>query len=132
MAIDPGTKRVGIAISDPLQMIASPYSVLHYKDYQQVVKDLLAIIAEKQVVKVIIGYPLREDGTEGITSPLSHQLKAALEERNIVVQLYDERYSSFIAQQRLQQQGINSKKAKDKIDAMAATVILEDYLSTLK
>ncbi|MBA7690409.1 putative pre-16S rRNA nuclease [subsurface metagenome] len=60
LAVDPGTRRVGLALSDPLQIIASPFSTIPFKNDKKFIKDLLRIIKDKDVETVIIGLPLKE------------------------------------------------------------------------
>lgn len=131
LAVDLGTRRIGLAISDPMKMIASPFRTLKYKTEKRLLDELLQIITEKDVDTVIIGLPLREDGTEGHGCVRSRQFSNRLQARGIKTVLWDERYSSRNAETLLRQGGLNRKKAIDKIDRIAASYILEDYMTAI-
>ena len=132
LAIDPGKKRVGLALSDPLKMFASPFKLIRYENQAKLLKEICAIIIEKDVEKVVIGFPVREDGKEGPGCDDSRQLLSVLQKKDIDAVLWDERYSSKIALGILRESGIKAKNAKDKLDAVAASVLLENYLAFLK
>lgn len=131
LAIDYGTKRIGIAITDPLNLFAYPLTTL--QNNQDFLNHLKSILNQYKVVKIIIGHPIKEDGSE--PQSLSHilALKSEIEQKlNINVILVDERYSSEIAKQRIIETVKSKKKRKDKtlLDKNAAAVILEDYLKS--
>ncbi len=133
LAIDFGTKRIGLAITDPLRIFAIPFdTILNDDSTLNKIKD---IVTEKNVVKIILGIPLKENGEESSISPLILKFKTQLETlTNQVIELVDERYSSDIASKRILQTVSSKKKRRDKslIDKNAAAVILEDYLSEQK
>ncbi|MBN2443811.1 MAG: Holliday junction resolvase RuvX [Spirochaetales bacterium] len=132
LAVDPGKKRVGLALSDALKMIASPFKLLNFENQEKLVQELCSVIREKDVERVVIGFPVREDGQESTGCEEAKQLLELLKKENIDAVLWDERYSSKIAQGILRESGIKAKNAKGKLDALAASVLLENYLAFYK
>lgn len=129
LAVDLGTRRVGLAITDPLQMIASPLKSISFQSEKRLIAELLAILADKGVERVVIGLPIREDGSEGEGCLRSRNLARKLQARGITAVLWDERYSSREAENTLRALGLRRKQAVAKIDPLAAAIILEDYLA---
>jgi len=131
LAIDFGKKRVGIAVSDPLNMFAIPLVTLDNDRF--VFERLKEIVREKNIGEIILGYPLKEDGSNThATKPVlefKKELEAQLKKEVVLV---DERYSSSIAWERIIESVPSRKKRRDKsrIDKGAAAVILEDYLNS--
>jgi putative Holliday junction resolvase len=132
LAIDLGSKRVGLAMTDPLRMIASPYKTLHYRSDKQLITDVLAIVQANAVETVVIGLPLHEDSNESEGSTRSRSFAAKLNRRGVDTVLWDERYTSRDAEESLKRCGLDRKRALTKIDSIAASYILEDYLSEIK
>lgn len=132
LAIDFGTKRIGLAITDPLKMFAIPFDTL--PNNTSTITEIIKIINEKNVKQIILGYPVKESGEETSISPLINRFKKELEyNTGIQIQLVDERYSSDIASKRILESVKSKKKRRDKslIDKNAAAVILEDYLNSI-
>lgn len=132
LAIDFGTKRIGLAITDPLKMFAIPFDTL--PNNISTITAIVKIINEKNVKQIILGYPIKESGEETSISPLINKFKKELENKTgIQIQLVDERYSSDIASKRILESVKSKKKRRDKslIDKNAAAVILEDYLNSI-
>jgi putative Holliday junction resolvase len=132
LAIDLGSKRVGLAMTDPLRMIASPYRTLHYRSDKQLITDVMAIVEANAVETVVIGLPLHEDSTESEGSTRSRSFAAKLNRRGVDTVLWDERYTSRDAEESLRRCGLDRRKALAKIDSIAASHILEDYLSEIR
>lgn len=130
MAVDLGTRRVGLAVSDPLKMIASPLATLAFSGERALVRELLQFAREWDVERVIVGLPLREDGTEGEGCQRSRSLARRLQAAGMDTRLWDERYTSVSAEALLREGGINRKKAGDRIDRIAASILLEDYMKS--
>jgi putative holliday junction resolvase len=132
MAIDFGEKRIGIAITDPLNIFAYPLVTLN--NDSAFLQQLGKLITDYNVVKLILGYPLKESGEESEISKKVLKFKIMLEEKiKLPVELTDERYSSDIAKNRILQTVSSKKKRRDKslLDKNAASVILEDYLKSI-
>lgn len=130
LAIDFGEKRIGLAVTDPLNIFAYPLSTL--QNDSKFWNSLSKIISEYSVVKIVLGYPLKESGEQSSSTKMVVTFKEELEKRiSLPVELVDERYSSDIAKQRIIASVSSKKKRRDKslLDKNAAAVILEDYLN---
>ncbi len=133
LAIDYGTKRIGLAVTDPLNIFAYPLITL--PNDSKFLERLKKIINEYHIVKIILGYPLKESGAESTSSQSVLKFKTELENKiDLQIELIDERYSSSIARERIIQSVRSKKKRRDKslLDKNAAAVVLEDYLNTNK
>lgn len=133
LAIDYGSKRIGIAITDPLNIIAYPLITL--TNDNKFFDNLKKILLQYKVVKILIGSPLKENGEESVTSQSVNKFIEELKKNvQIEIELVDERYSSEIARQRVIESVVSKKKRRDKslIDKNAAAVILEDYLKSMQ
>jgi len=131
LAIDYGEKRIGIAITDPLNIFAYPLTTL--QNDSDFLITLKSILDQYKVVKILIGNPVKEDGSLPKLFEKIEELKNKIEQKfNIPVTLVDERYSSEIAKQRIIESVKSRKKRKDKslVDKNAAAVILEDYMKS--
>ncbi|MCL4550416.1 MAG: Holliday junction resolvase RuvX [Bacteroidetes bacterium] len=130
LAIDFGEKRIGLAVTDPLNIFGYPLSTL--QNDSKFWNNLSKIISEYSVVKIVLGYPLKESGEQSSSTKMVVAFKEELEKRiTLPVELVDERYSSDIAKQRIIASVSSKKKRRDKslLDKNAAAVILEDYLN---
>ncbi|BDD09039.1 putative pre-16S rRNA nuclease [Fulvitalea axinellae] len=129
LAIDYGTKRVGVAVSDPLKIISSPLDVVHSKD---IIKYLKNYVAKEDVEIFIVGMPKKLDNTD--TNNTSHvkgfvkQLKKQIPQ--IPVELHDERFTSKIAMRAMIDGGMKKKDRREKgnVDKVSAAVILQSYM----
>ncbi|MGL4343087.1 MAG: Holliday junction resolvase RuvX [Metamycoplasmataceae bacterium] len=132
LAIDLGIKKSGIAISDPLQIIAQPFSLIKYEanDFSTLIKELEKIILEKSPIeKIILGYPLSLNNQENIMSKKVLEFKKILENKlNIEIILMDERFTSKQSTKIMQEMNMNNKKKKENRDIIAAQIILQNYL----
>jgi len=133
LAIDYGEVRIGLAISDPLRIFAFPLMVIDLRKNADFIKTIQDIIKEKEVKKVIIGYPLKMDGSEGIQAEkvkgFIEELKAEI---NLDIEMVDERLTTTVAQRALTDIGIGQKKQRGIIDKIAAAKLLETYLELNK
>ncbi len=130
LAIDYGTKRIGLALCDPLMTFAYPYKTI--LNSNKVWSELLKIIKEQNVSSIILGYPLKEDGEPGAITKDVLNFKKILEEKfKIEVILRDERYTSSVALEQIKESVTKKSRRMDKglIDRNAASVILQDYLN---
>jgi len=132
LAVDPGEKRLGIAISDPTQIISSSLCVI---EHQSRSKDALAIYAlaqEHEAVLILIGQPLDWDGTLNPQSVKSIRLVEEIQTLGqIPVNLWDEYGSTKKAQDSRQQMNVSRKNRSGHLDQVAAAVILQTYLDHL-
>ena len=133
MGIDPGGKRVGIAISDENKIIATPYTTLIKNKYSDFVKELIEIVNENKIKGIVIGNPINMDGSSSQSSQSARNLAINLSKditKNII--LWDERLSSQGAFNLSNDLGINTSKKVGKLDQNSAQFILQgalDYLT---
>lgn len=135
LGLDLGTRTLGIALSDHLEILASPVETYRFKDgdYPTAANYLEKYINQYQIKKVIIGLPLHMTGEVGESAKLVINFKEILEKRyKIEVVTIDERWSTKSAQRTLIEADISRAKRKNLIDKMAAVVILQSYLDRQK
>jgi putative Holliday junction resolvase len=130
LAVDLGSRRIGLALSDASHMISSPLTTLAYKGDKHLIRRLAELIAEHNVEAVVVGFPLREDGSEGPGCRRARQIASLLEGRGVEVVLWDESYSSRSAQELLDEGGFDRRRGIHKIDKVAASIILGDYMNS--
>lgn len=129
MAIDYGKNRIGIAISDPLCVISQPLLTLKLNSQRKLIKRLKSIIEKNDIGLVLIGNPLSHSGKSTKMSQEIHRfLKRLNKAIDIEVKLWDERFTSRYALNILKDLGL--KRNKDKIDRVAASIILNEYLKS--
>ena len=129
IGIDPGGKRIGIAISDENKIVATPYTTIIRENYVNLVSQIKKIINENQVDGIVIGNPINMDGSEGPSSQSAKDLAKNLSKditENIT--LWDERLSSQGAFNLSNELAINSSKKVKKLDQNAAQFILQGVL----
>lgn len=130
LGVDYGDVRTGVSVCDKSELLASPVGVIHEKNFAKVVKEIVRIAEENKVEEIVIGNPKNMDGSEGSRSQLCQKLAKEVEEHSqgIGVKLWDERQTTVQATTYLNQTNVRGKKRKNVIDAVAATIILENYL----
>ena len=130
MAIDYGDARTGVAISDGAGLLAGFTTVIHSRHPDQVARELEALIREHGVEELVMGFPRNMDGTEGPRAELYRAFARQLEETTgLCPRLWDERRTTIEAHQILHTSGKRMKQHKKTVDAVAATLILEGYLT---
>ena len=130
MAVDYGDARTGVAISDATGMLAGFAAVIHSRKAEQVLEELARLIREHGVDELVMGFPRNMDGTEGPRAERYRAFAAKLEERTgMEVRLWDERRTTIEAHQILHAGGRKMKNHRKTVDAVAATLILEGYLT---
>ena len=133
MAIDYGDAHTGIAISDPTGSLAGYTTVIDAYRPEVVAQRVAALAAEHGVEELVLGHPINMDGSRGPRSEKAQAMKALLEEVTALpVALWDERRTTIDAHNILFQSGKNAKKRKKIVDAVAASLILEGYLTYRK
>lgn len=131
LALDLGTKSLGLAISDKTNTLSCPLKTLFYKenDFNYLLDELEKIINENEVGKLVLGLPKNMDNSLGFASKRSLDFKKLLEERfDIKIILQDERLSTVEAENILIANDMRRKKRKQVIDSVAAMIILDTYL----
>ena len=133
MAIDYGDAHTGIAISDPTGFLAGYTTVIDAYRPEAVAERIRALATEHGVEELVLGYPKNMDGTLGPRAEKAEAMKALLEQvTGLPVALWDERRTTIDAHQILMAGGKNAKKRKKVVDAVAASLILEGYLTFKK
>lgn len=126
MALDVGTKRIGIALSDYLQVIAIPHSFIARIPEKEAIEKILKIAAENHVEKIVVGVPYNMDDSLGSQGQDCINFSQKLHGFDIILE--DERLTSEEAENRLRTRKIDFKKNKGLVDIESACVILEQYL----
>ena len=133
IALDLGMKRVGVAASDELQMIARGVKTIERKSWKKFLKQIIELIADFDAVALVLGLPLETGGEE---SEMSHEARRLARNfslsLDIPVFFQDERLSSFEAKGRLWEMGFDNKKVYELVDSEAAAIILTDFLEAKK
>ena len=132
LGIDLGSKTVGLALSDQMHIIASTYKTIFFdnEDYESTIKEIIEIIKEYQISKIILGLPKNMNNTLGERANITLEYKKLLESyTDIPIIMYDERLTSVISNNVLIKADMSRKKRKKKVDSIAAQVILQDYLN---
>lgn len=129
LGLDLGTKTLGLAITDKLGIISSPYRVLRYDDVNKLVDELINIINEESVDELVLGLPKNMNNTLGFAAERSLGFKKILESKcGLPIYLVDERLSTLEAENILLSSDTSRQKRKKVIDAYAASIILDTYL----
>ena len=129
LGMDLGTKTLGLAISDSLGLIASPYKVLRYDDINKLIDEVIEIIDKEKIETLVLGLPKNMNNSLGFASERSMNFKKLLEEKiDKEVILIDERLSTVEAENILIGADVSRKKRKKVIDERAAAIILDTYL----
>ena len=129
LALDHGSKRIGVAISDELKMIAQPLEFIPAEPFADFLKRLKEILQEKEVEGIIVGLPRNMDGSHGPATLKVEAFVAVLRGAiTIPIQMLDERLTSAQANRVLLQANVRRDKRKEKVDKMAAALLLQGYL----
>lgn len=129
IALDVGTKTIGVAVTDPLRMFGQPVVTLTRAGLKQDVPALVRLCADYDPDCVVVGLPFELDGSEGRSARLARQIGDALAEAtNMTIHYQDERYTSVQAERSLIAMDVSRAKRKRIIDQAAAVVILESWL----
>ena len=128
LAIDYGARRVGLALSDPLKMIASPYRTIIKKNNTILIEEIERIIAAEDVELTIIGLPLGMAGQKTEQTKKVEEFVDKLTDRGIIIKYEDERWSSVAAKRSMKEQNIKSGYNKGLVDQTAAAIFLQQYL----
>ena len=130
MAIDYGDARTGVAISDPTGLLAGYTEVIHSRKGEKVCARLAELVEQYQVEELVMGFPRNMDGTEGPRAELYRAFAGAVAEATgLTPVLWDERRTTIEAHDILHASGKKMKNHKKTVDAVAATLILEGYLT---
>lgn len=126
MALDVGTKRIGVALSDYLHVIAVPNVCIQRKPEEKAIEEIIKIAKENNVEKIVVGLPKNMDGTIGDQAKDCIEFSQKIIGFDIILE--DERLTSEEAEERLRERKVDFRKNKGLVDIESACVILEQYL----
>ena len=132
LALDHGTKRIGIALSDELKMIAQPLEFVPAAPFDSFLTRLRELLEQKEVELILVGMPRNMNGTYGPAAEKVQEFVAALKQTVAVpIKTWDERLTSAQANRLLIQGNVRRDSRKEKVDQMAAAILLQSYLDSL-
>ncbi len=131
MALDYGDARTGVAISDSLGLLAGETAVLPSWNHEKLLAEVTALARDREIGTVVLGLPRNMDGSEGPRAEKSRAFADELEAAGLKVVFVDERRTTVEAHGILSEAGKRGKKRRERIDAVAASLILETYLNSL-
>jgi len=132
LALDHGTKRIGVAVSDETKTIAQPLEYIPAEPYADFLERLKKLLVEKEVELILIGMPRNMNGTYGPAAEKVHAFVSALKTTvTLPIKLWDERLTSTIANRILIQGNVRRGERKEQVDKMAAAILLQSYLDVI-
>jgi putative pre-16S rRNA nuclease len=132
LALDLGTRRIGVALSDELRLTAQGLDTLERTNLREDLARLTRLARERGVALILIGNPLHMNGSEGRQSTWVRKFAERLEKRSgLAVRLWDERLTSVEAARVLEESGISREKSRRAVDRLAAVILLESYLASI-
>ena len=133
IAIDPGTKRIGVAVCDELRITCNALPVIQRASWKKLLLEVRDIIAKYDAAALIVGLPYNFDGTESEMTELARDMARKLSlSLEISVYLQDERATTYEARGRLWKAGLHGKEVRSVVDSEAATIILSDFLDRIR
>ena len=128
LGVDYGRKRVGLAHGDLEDTIAFPLSVLRVNGLNDAVRQTVAVCRERDIERIVVGWPLNMNGSEGPMAEEAGRFADKLRAAGFTVVRWDERLTSYSAEQTLIEADVSRRKRRDVLDKMAAQQILQSYL----
>ena len=133
LGVDPGTVRIGLALSDPLGTIASPLGVLKITSLKDGARKIVAKAKENEASLIVIGLPLLLSGKEGQSAELARELAEQVKRRiNTPIETFDERLTSKFAENVMHAGGVDSRAQRGRLDGVAAALMLQAYLDSIR
>ncbi len=133
LSVDYGDARTGLALCDREEMLAFPLGVIAQRDTEQLAFKIASLAAQKNAQMIVLGYPKNMDGSEGFKAQSVNAFAALLKERTALpVALWDERLTTVSAHRILSENNVRGKKRKGTVDAVAAVLILQNFLDYRK
>lgn len=130
MGLDIGDRRIGVAFSDPAQVIASPHSVYQRVGYGPDCRHFVALAQQNQAEYVVVGLPRNMDGSQGFQAQKTAAFAAQLQQAGLRVETWDERLTTKMADAALIEGGMRREQRRQTVDKVAAAVILQSYLDS--
>lgn len=132
LALDHGTRRVGVAVSDELQMIAQPLEYIPPEPFGDFLRRLKTVLQEKEISLILVGMPRNMDGSYGAAALKVQEFVAVLKDAvTVPIKTWDERLTTVQAQKFLIQGRVRREERKQKVDKTAAAILLQSYLDGL-
>ena len=133
LSVDYGDKRTGIAVCDKYEMLASPVCVLNEWNAEVLADKIVGVAKEKRAEEIVVGLPKNMDGSKGFRADACESLGELLKQRtDIPIKFWDERLTTVSAHKILNENNVRGKKRKAVVDAVAAEIILQDYIDSRK
>ena len=133
LSVDYGDKRTGIAVCDKLEMLASPVCVITEWNKDVLAKKIVDVANEKRAEHIVIGLPKNMDGTKGFRADACEELGETIRTiTDIPISFWDERLTTVSAHRILSDNNVRGKKRKNCVDAVAADIILQDFIDSRK
>jgi putative holliday junction resolvase len=133
VALDPGTKHIGVAVSDETQTIATPVRTIERRSWKKTLAVVKDILGEFDAVALVIGLPYNSDGSESEMSTEARRIARNFSlSLDVPIVLQDERVTSYEARRRLWERGVELKDTKRLVDSEAAAIILSDFLAHIR
>jgi len=132
LGIDYGKKRIGLAVSDPMRKIAQGLPTIENCSLPEVFTELENIINHKEVIKIVVGFPITMKAEVGKAAQVTDRFVAALKKRfELPTVVWDERLTTVLAKRTMKEYGKSPSKNKSKVDEIAAILILQSYLDSI-
>ncbi|HXH69336.1 MAG TPA: Holliday junction resolvase RuvX [Pyrinomonadaceae bacterium] len=129
LALDLGTKRIGVAVSDELQVTTRAVCIIERRSWKKVLKQIVSLLEEFDAVGLVLGLPYNTDGSESEMSREARRLTRNFSlSLNVPVLLQDERVSTYDARGRLWKLGLSETEVRERLDGEAAAIILSDFI----
>lgn len=128
VGIDLGARRIGVALSDPGGTTATPYAVIDRLECDDDVGAVADVVRREVAAKIVVGLPLRLDGTRGEAAEAAEAFAGRLRAAGLEVVLWDERLTTVEADRRLRDTGASGRRRRKIVDKVAAAVLLQSYL----
>jgi putative holliday junction resolvase len=133
LAVDWGERRIGLAVSDPREVIASGLETLRVRSAAQGVQDVVRVARETEADCVVVGLPLLMGGGRGTAAAAAQRFADQVREQSgLPVETYDERLTSALSERRLHETGVRVGHSKERVDQGAAVALLESFLARLR
>lgn len=131
LGLDLGKKRIGVAMSDPLGLVAEPFTTIKVLSKDKTIAEIIKIIKENNIEVILVGVPYNMDGSSGAAALSALDFIERLKiETGLVVRPWDERLSTVAAERALLEADMTRAKRRTKIDKVAAALILQGYLDS--
>ncbi len=133
LSVDYGDQRTGLALCDKNEILASPVGVINQWNRDKLCDEIIKVATEKKAEQIVIGLPKNMDGSHGFRADACRELGEALKEKtHLEIVFWDERLTTVSAHKFLNETNVRGKKRKDVVDAVAANIILQDYIDFRK